>query len=375
MKSVEPRTWIEIEKSAAKHNLKIIGQLTGPKVKIWAVVKSNAYGHGIFIVPKIINDAGIHGFCVDSIIEGVKLREAGIKKPILVLGFTPPSAFLLASRRGITITISNSDVLKLFLKLKNPPAFHLKLDTGMHRQGFYPEEAPALIKVLKTFTNHAAALAGIYTHFSSAKDTNYPGYTDMQLAKFLAATEKFAAAGFKNLMRHAAATGGALVNSKYHLDAVRIGIGLYGLWPSKELEVQLGDKIDFRPILSWHTAIAEIKSVKSGSYIGYDLAERAIRDAKIAILPIGYWHGFPRALSGAGHALIAGARARVLGRVSMDMIAVDVSGIKCKFGDEVILIGKSGRETIRASELASISGTSHYEIVTRLNPLIERIAV
>jgi alanine racemase len=375
MKSASLRTWIEIDKSAAKHNVETISRLVGPKVRLWAVVKSNAYGHGIFVIPQIIEKAGIYGFCVDSIIEVIKLREHGIHKPILVLGFTPPSSFGLAKAHNIMITISNFDVLKHFLQFKNPPEFHLKIDTGMHRQGFYSEEVEGFIKNLKTSKAHQDVLRGVYTHFSSAKDINYPGYTEMQLAKFLSCAKILAEAGFKNLMRHASATGGTLVDSKYHLDAVRVGIGLYGLWPSKELEIQLGDKIDLRPILSWHTHIAELKTVQKGAYIGYDLAEKAHHDSRIAILPIGYWHGFPRALSSSGSVLIEGKRAKVLGRVSMDMVAVDVTSIICQFGDKVTLIGKSGSEVLPAGEIAALTGTSHYEIVTRLNPLIERIAV
>ena len=165
------------------------------------------------------------------------------------------------------------------------------------------------------------------------------------------------------------------MNKKYHQDWVRVGAGLYGLWPSKELEVQLGDKLTLKPVLSWHTIVSEVKSIKKGEFIGYDLAYRASRDTAIAVLPVGYWHGFSRALSAGGVVLIKGKRAPVVGRVSMDIVVVDVGEIKCKQGDEVVIIGKQGNEELLAFDVAQKSGTIHYELLTRLNPLIERVVV
>jgi alanine racemase len=175
-------------------------------------------------------------------------------------------------------------------------------------------------------------------------------------------------AGLKNIVRHVAATGGAMISSKYHLDAVRIGIGLYGLWPSKELEIQLEDKISLKPALQWKSIIAEVKEVKKGDYVGYDLTERMTSDGTIAVIPIGYWHGLPRALSGVGDVMVKGKKARILGRVSMDMVVVDISGIQVKFGDEVTVI-------YDAADTARRMNGSHYELITRINPAIERILV
>lgn len=372
MSKRDSRTWIEISEQAARHNVRKIRSIIGPKIKLWAVVKSNAYGHGLFLMPSIL-ESEVYGFCVDSLIEGVKLRDMGIKAPILVLGLTLPNLFSLAREKGIIITVSNVDVLKALIKSKSIPDFHLKIDTGMHRQGFYIGEMVKVKRKLEELSDKNL-LRGVYTHFASAKDINYPTYTDKQLGDFLLAVKTLEDAGFKNLMLHAAATGGTLIDKKYHLDAVRVGIGLYGLWPSKELEVQMRE-VGFRPILTWKTVVGEVKNLKRGDYVGYDLVERVLNNSKIAVLPIGYWHGFPRALSGIGEVLIRGRRARVLGRVSMDMIAVDVTGINCKFGDKVTIIGRDKGEFIGATEVASKMNASHYEVVTRINPLIERIIV
>jgi len=369
------KTWVQISRNALEHNFKVIKSLLAPAVKLWAVVKSNAYGHGLLVFTKVASDIGVDGFCVDSVIEGLKLRNSGIKKQILVLGPTLPALFKTAHDKNITITISNFEALEIYLKSRIKPNFHLKIDTGMHRQGFYLEK---LTKALKLIRNsgliNRESLTGIYTHFASAKDINYPTFTVRQFEKFQKAAALAEKIVGKKLMRHCAATGATLINPIYHLDAVRIGIGLYGLWPSKELEIQMNE-IKFKPVLSWYAIISEIKNVPRGAYIGYDLTERAVRPTQVAVVPIGYWHGFDRKLSGCGEVLINGKRARVLGRVSMDLIVVDITGIKCRVGDTAVIIGRSGKEELTASEIAQRIGTTHYEVITRINPLIERILV
>ena len=181
-------------------------------------------------------------------------------------------------------------------------------------------------------------------------------------------------AGYKQITKHAAATGGTLVNPKYHLDAVRVGIGLYGLWPSPELMTQF-PKIKLRPVLSWQAIVSEVKNLKPGDFVGYDLVERVSKKTKMAIVPVGYWHGIPRALSGIGEVLISGKRCRILGRVSMDLISVDATGVKCVRGSRVTLIGRQRGEEINAYEIARKLGASYYELLTRINPLTERRVV
>ena len=367
------RTWVEIDARAARKNYDTFRKLIGKKVKLWAVVKSNAYGHGLYAFSKLMDRFGIDGLCVDSVVEGLALRSIGIKKHILVLGPTLPARYAEAAKHNITISISTFEGLRALAKAKVAPDFHIKIDTGMHRQGFYIEEVHKVIKFIK-LKGLGKKLKGIFTHFASAKDLNYPSYTDEQMSKFNKAKELFAAAGFKNLLAHAAATGGALINPKYHGDAVRIGIGMYGLWPSKELEVQLGDKIKLHPVLSWRAAVTETKRLKAGEYVSYDLTERVPRGVTMAILPIGYWHGFPRSLSSTGEAIVNGRRAKVLGRVTMDMIMVALAG-PARPGDIATLIGRDGKDEIFAWEPSQKSGTTHYEFLTRLNPLMERVIV
>lgn len=362
------KTWVEISRKAVQHNVRAFRKLIGNKTKLFAVVKSNAYGHGLVTFSRIADQLGVDGFCVDSVIEGVRLREEGIEKTILVLGSTFKNLLKEAAENDITITVSSPDALKELKASKYKPEFHLKIDSGMRRQGFYVKDLPAVLRMMDSELK--ANCTGVYTHFASAKDVNYPTFTDWQFLEFQKAINLLKKTGLKNIICHAAATGGALVNKKYHLDAVRIGIGLYGLWPSAELGVQT-EKIKLEPVLSWRALVSEVKEVEAGDFIGYDLTEKVSKKSKIAVVPIGYWHGYPRSLSGVGEVLISGKRARVLGRVSMDMIVIDITGISAKRGSVVTLIGDG---SINAYELARrAGGASYYELLTRINPLVERI--
>lgn len=392
------KTWIEIRKEAIKHNIEAFRKIVGPKTKIMAVVKSNAYGHGLLEFSKLadslgvnpssggVNPAkgGVNWFGVDTFSEGLKLRQHGIKKPILVLGYTRNSRLLEAAKNNISLTfynLENLDFLKKHTKefLEHPLKVHLKIDTGMRRQGIYLEDLSAFLRQLKT-AKTAISVEGVYTHFASAKDITYPFYTKNQLDKFHKAVRILEKFNIKNVIKHAAATGGMLLYPESRLDMVRIGIGLYGLWPSKEAELQhklINRKtISLKPVLTWKTIIAQVKKVKKGDFIGYDLAERMECDGKIAMLPIGYWHGYDRGLSSIGEVLINGIRCRVLGKVSMDMIVVDVTKAgKVKVEKEVVLLGRQKNEEITARELAQKIGTVHYEIITRINPQTPRIVI
>jgi len=369
------RTWVEIDARAAKKNYDAFRRLVGRRVKLWSVVKSNAYGHGLYAFTKLAETFGVDGFCVDSLVEGISLRKSGIKRPILVLGPTLPALFNEAVKHKITITISNFEALRALMRARRVPEFHLKIDTGMHRQGFYLEDLPRVIALLNASTpGIKTLLKGMYTHFAAAKDMRDVRYTEQQFKTFEAAAGILNGAGFKNLIRHASATGGTLLGPRYHSDAVRVGIGFHGVWPSPELERQLGKKIKLVPTLAWRAIVSEVKPLKKGDAVGYECTARAPRDMAMAVIPIGYWHGFPRALSNRGEVLIRGKRCNVLGRVSMDILVV-AAPKGAKPGDIATLIGRDGRARITADELARHTGTTAYEFLTRLNPLMERIVV
>ena len=370
------KTWIEISKSTVAANVATFRALVAPTTRIWAVAKSNAYGHGFSAFSSAADAAGVDGFCVDSVPEALKLRSEGIAKPILVLGPTLPNLFADAAAGKITLSFSTAESLERLVKVIPDPAarpdIQIKIDTGMQRRGFYLD---ALAEITRFCVAHQLRVTGVFSHFAAAKDMTYTTYSLKQLEQFEQAVTSIEKNGLRNFQKHIAATGGAMVSPEFHLDAVRIGIGLYGLFPSRELEMQRSQDIKLQPALSWHAVVSEIKQVPKDEFIGYDLTERLTRDTRIAIIPIGYWHGLPWALSGIGQVLIGGQRCKILGRVSMDMIVVDVTDATCAVGDTATLIGRQGSEQITAREIASKINTSPYEIITRINPLIERIVV
>lgn len=370
------RTWLEIDCWAIEKNYKLFRSLIVPKTKLMAVVKSNAYGHGLVDFAKKLERLGADWFGVDSVMEGLALRREGIKTPILVLGYTLPDKSAEAAANDIAISVSNFKILKALRNnhFSKPLKIHVKVDTGMHRQGFLIKDLPKVLSFLQASSYKLQAQTeGLYTHFAAAKNPAFPEHTKKQIAEFEQWRTAFKKAGLSPIC-HASATAGALIFPEANFDMVRIGIGLYGLWPAKEVESYFSGRLILEPVLSWKTIISEIKELPKGAKIGYDLTETLQKKSRIAICPIGYWHGYPRVLSGIGFVLVNGQRAKILGRVSMDMISIDITGIKkAEVGDEVVLIGKQGKEEITAAEIGNLADTSHYEIVTRLNPLMKRI--
>lgn len=371
------RTWIEIDRAAIKHNFHFFRKFVGAKTQLLAVVKSNAYGHNITEMSDELSSLGVDWLGVDSIMEGLSIRKEKIKTPILVLGHTLPSMFAHARKNNIAITLSHFDALaEAYKTMKGtvPLRVHIKIDTGMHRQGFQLPELPKLVSLLEKEKGHkGVVIEGVYTHFAEAKDPRSGDSTRRQIDELHAWVDAFHKAGFVPMV-HAAATGGTLLYPQAHFDMVRIGIGMYGLWPSHDVERFYAHKKEkLHPVLSWKAVVSEIKDVRKGERVGYDFTEMLARDTRLAIIPVGYWHGLPRSLSSKGRVLILGKSARILGRVTMGMIMVDVTDIpKAKAGDIAVLIGKSGKEEIKAAELATFAGTTQYEIVTRLNPLMKR---
>ncbi|MDO8520668.1 MAG: alanine racemase [bacterium] len=400
------RTWIEIDKKAIAHNYRVFRKLIGKRTKFLAVVKSNAYGHNLLEFAPEMEKLGADWLGVDSLVEARSARSAGVKIPILVLGFTLPTFYEEAREKKMSITISSFAQLTKALRLKkgkHPLKIHIKVDTGMHRQGFQLHEAGRLLQrlkgdrgnghrgessVLRGLSSVPFSVEGLYTHLAEAKNPRDGDSTRRQIAEFHEWIKKFDVEGITPIC-HAAATGGAMLYPEAHFDMVRIGIGCYGLWPSSEAEHFLakaasggspvphygirGRKVTLKPVLSWKAIVSEVKEVKKGERVGYDFTERLTRDSILAVIPVGYWHGIPRLCSSKGRVLIRGKTARIVGRVSMDMIVVDVTDIpKVTMGDEAVLIGRSGKEEIKAGEIAAFAGTTHYEIVTRLNPLIKK---
>lgn len=377
MKKVEReglRTWIEIDTKAIRANYRTFRKFIPKEVRMAGVVKSNAYGHNLTEFALELEKLGIDMLAVDSITEALSLRRSGVKTPILVLGYTLPEMFVKAVGKNIHLTISSLPGLRVFLKslYARKIPIHLKVDTGMHRQGFLLEEKDTVLKLLLGAGKRVRVL-GLYTHFATAKDPEDRAFTSKQIKEFSVWRAAFQEKRFA-VFAHAGASAGTLLFPEAHFDMVRVGIGLYGVYPSEEIQRVYASALGLKPILSWKTIVSEIKNVPKGEAVGYDLTHRFKNPSRIAVCPVGYWHGFPRALSNNAFVLIRGKRAPVLGRVSMDMIIVDATHIpEVRVGDEVVLIGESGKEEVSATEFAHRAGTTAYEILTRLNPLMKRI--
>jgi alanine racemase len=373
MKQNGLKVWIEISQAAIAYNLEVLRAKVGNASQIWAVVKSNAYGHGIYDFSPVAEKAGVDGFCVDSVIEGETLRTHGIKKTILALGSTLPELYHPAIQHKVTISISSWDALEALIAFNSDnnahPEFHLKFDTGMYRQGFFEADTTAVIRRLQ---EASLAPAGIFSHLATAKDPE-SDFVKHQITVFHSIVKSFFGAGFTSFTSHIGSTSTVLLGTGEDFDMVRVGSGLYGFFPSPKILVK--SKLILKPVLSLHSVISETKTVKAGECIGYDRTRCAKNDMRTAIVPVGYWHGVPRALSNKGSILVNGHRAPILGLISMDMTIIDITDISCKVGDPVTIIGESGGQVITTWQIAHESDTVPQELLTRLNPLIRRIVV
>ncbi len=367
------RTWIEADSRALASNYRLIRGRLPEGCRLMAVAKSNAYGHGIYDYVPAVEGLGADWVGVDSIVEAVTLRGIGVRKPILVLGHTLPARIGEAAGQDISLTVSSFAGMEALARSGHAGKVkvHFKIDTGLHRQGFLPDEVPGLVRLLER-SHPSPAVEGVFTHFASAKDPDDPAYTHAQIETFEKVLALFRSSGHAPIA-HACATAGVFLYPEACFDMVRVGIGLFGLWPSPKMKAAFEGCWKLEPVLSWRTIISETKRLPKGSGISYDLTDRLVRDSTIGICPIGYWHGYPRALSRIGSVLVKGRRARVLGTVAMDMIVVDLTDVpEARIEDTVTLIGRDGKEVITAYEMAAEAGQSYYELLTRINPLIQK---
>ena len=370
------RTWVEIDKKAINHNLKEIRKFIGSKVKLMAVVKANAYGHGLVEIAKIAVHSDADWLGVDSLREALLLRESKISAPVLVMGYILKENLSKAINNNISLVVYNKDTIKKIASLRKIAKVHIKIETGTSRQGIYLDELADFIKLVKK--SPEIQIEGIYTHFANIEDTTDYSFAKEQLKKF---NKALGIAKIENIktMTHTACSAATILYPETHFDMIRLGISMYGYWSSPQTFVSaqnLGRGINLKPALSWKTRIAQIKKVKANAFVGYGLTERVVQDTKIAIIPVGYWDGYDRKLSSIGNVLIDGKRCKIIGRICMNMLIVNINHIpSAKVENEVILIGKQGNEEIQVEEISQKINTINYEIVTRINPLIPRIYI
>ncbi len=373
---------IEISRSALIHNIRTIRSGMGADVGIAAVVKAFAYGHGYSQVTDILKDQEIKFFAVHSIDEAETLTRKYPDLPILILGYVPKNMLEYAISKHWRLSLYNIETIgvlsKFAAKTGNDAYVHLKLETGTNRQGISRKLLPEFIEELK---RHPKVISeGVAMHFANIEDTTDHSFAQHQLKQYRIMLEQIESAGIAIEIRHTASSAASLLFDKTHFDMVRLGVSMYGLWPSKETYLSYvmahGKDSLLKPVLSWKSIVAQIKDVPAGEYIGYGCTYRTTADSRIAVIPAGYYDGYDRKLSNIGYVLIRGKRAPVRGRICMDIFMADVTHIPdVHLEDEVVLIGKQGNEQLTAEQLAEWADTINYEIVSRINPLLPRIIV
>jgi len=359
-------SWVELSRRNLVYNVKAARKLLLPKTKLYAVIKSNAYGHGL---KEIISLSAryVDGFCFAGTEEAFFARSLTKKKIITLSYFATlnKNHLLKLIKNRVELPIYNFATLKIFQKLQKPVKVHIKLDTGTTRIGFRTHEIPKLISALRS--TPFLHVVGIYSHFAEAEKPKSL-FTGKQRDQFQETSQTIISSlGLNKTIRHIACSAALTKDPGTHFEAVRLGIHLYGLSGLP------GGFKPLKPVLEWKTRLIQVKKVPKGATIGYNRSYRTKKATRIGIVPVGYADGFPRNLSNKGYVLISGKKAAIRGRICMNMLMVDLSKIpSAKEFDEVTLIGHSHRSYIGTDILATQSGTINYEITTRINPYLDR---
>ncbi|NOZ77841.1 MAG: alanine racemase [Acidobacteria bacterium] len=370
--------WIEISAGALRHNVGVFRQVLTPGTRIAAVVKANAYGHGVDLVATQIED-DVDFFAVHSAQEARNLRRIGVAKPVLVMGFVPPGD-MTGLDADVHFLVSTPEELEWLGEIRQREGVahpvHFKVETGTNRQGVRVE---ALQRLSRAAALQGLEIAGLATHFANIEDTLEHDFARRQLDVFNRAIERVRRElGSDPPFIHAACSAAALLFREADFSMVRVGIGLYGHWPSRETRLswilEHGENgLGLEPVLSWKSVVGQVKEVPAGETVGYGRTWQALRPTRLAVIPVGYSDGYPRVMGNRGRILAGGRPAPVVGRVCMNIFLADVTdhpGVG--IGDEVVLIGRSGAHEVSAEEVASLSGTINYEILSRLSPQIHR---
>jgi alanine racemase len=374
-------SWISLDPAAYAHNAQVFRELLGPRVRLGAVLKGNAYGHGFAQMLPLA-----HAEC-DSIYlidpgDALAVRAfeqyAGVtRKQVLVLGAVSEEEAVELARAGVDVTLSNPSEERFVAALRKAGVklrAHVHLDTGLGREGFTAGDLPARAAWLAG-AQDVIQVAGVLSHFANTEDVTEQDYAAQQLQQFDEGARRLGLTG--PFERHIAASAAAMLMPRARHDAVRVGIASYGLWPSSETRVSaravLGRVPELRPVLSWRCKSQLTKWLPAGSYVGYGCTYRCAAETRIAVLPVGYFDGYPRIAQARAHVLVDGQRCAVLGRIMMNHLVVDVT--RAASGDAPVtatLVGRDGEEHIAAEQLASWAQTINYEVVTRLGAHLRR---
>lgn len=374
---------LHINRSALEHNLKFLRDYLGPNVILSSVIKGNSYGHGIEVFVPLAEACGINHFSVFNADEAFRAHKASVTgSTIMIMGMIENQELRWAIENDVEFFVFEFDRLNAAVdmakKLQKPAKIHLEVETGMNRTGFNNGDLTKAIKLLKENCKHVS-LEGLCTHYAGAESIANHARVKNQIRRYRAAYKKMVSHNLIPKKRHTACSAAAFSYPETIMDMVRIGIMQYGFWPSIETFINHAGKKEnkqdpLQRVITWKSKIMSTKKVKTGEFVGYGTSHIARDDMEIATVPVGYGHGYSRSLSYQGRVLIHGHRVTVVGIVNMNLLIVNITGIKgVKKDDEVVLIGKQGNSEITVSSFGDFSNQLNYELLTRLPYDIPRV--
>lgn len=373
---------IELNTNNLKANIRFINSLLGDNCLLCAVVKGNAYGHGIEEFVPLVEMCGVRHFAVYSADEAEVVYRVSVNNShIMIMGYLNASSIEWAVNKGISFYIFDMERLymavRAAIKYQTKAKIHIELETGMNRTGMDEHSLKMVLSFLKEHPDHIELL-GVCTHFAGAETSSNFEYIERQMSRFLNMYDRFSEATVAPKFIHTSCSAGLVNFPQYKFDMVRIGIMLYGFWPNQETKKRFLKSMNLKTsplkrVISWKSRIMAIKRVEKGEYIGYGKTYLTDKKMVIAIVPVGYAHGFSRSLSNRGYALVQGLRVAVVGIVNMNCIALDITNCSsANVDDEVVLIGKQGNREITVQSFSETVHVLNYELLTRLPGNIPR---
>lgn len=371
-------SWLEINRVAFEHNIAQYRSIVGAGKQLAVVIKSNAYGHGIAEIAQLCEQfPAVDWLCTVSLSEALAVRALGIRKPIFVLSYLDAN-LRLAVQQEIDLVVYDRQILgqleRIGQELNKCVYVHIKVDTGLSRLGLKPQAALDLVLEAQALTH--IQIRGIFTHLAESEKSG-DGFTKQQVGALQSVLAQLAQEGISIPLVHFSCTAALTVVDDTRYTFGRLGLGVYGLWPSqaaKEVTQERFPGFTLEPVMSWKTRVIQVKTVPAGSYVGYGRTFCTQRETTLAILSVGYWEGYARGLSNRAHVLINGVLAPVVGRISMNLTTIDVTDVpNVMVGSVVTLLGE--HPALSPDTLAATLGTINWEVVTRINPLIPRVLV
>ncbi len=368
------RAWAEVSLDNIAHNVKEIRRITDKKAEIMGVVKADAYGHGVMEIARTLLENGVTRLAVSMLDEAIQLRKNGISVPILILSYTDPRRAEEIIEHDVTQTVFSHDLAEALsyaaVKLGRNVKIHIKIDTGMTRVGFMPGYS-AVKNVVAISKLPSIIIEGLFTHFASADETD-KGYTNMQFERFMSIVSELNRVGVYIPVKHVCNSAGLIDCPEMHLNMVRPGVALYGMYPSSEVDKS---RIDLRPAMTLKANVILVKDVEKDTCISYGRIFKTEKQSRIATLPIGYADGYTRLLTSKGKVLVNGQMVPIVGKICMDQCMIDISDIDgdVNVGDEVVLFGRQNGNEISIEDVANGIGTINYEIVCIIGKRIPRV--